>query len=67
MKKIFAVIVLLMSVCTAHAAIPHQAKMNSLPEGTFKKTRSGKIIQYNPQGKKIGVYKFNSGRYVKVK
>ena len=45
-----------------------QVKTNkNLPQGTFKKSRSGKIIQYDKNGKKIGVYKIPNGRYVKIK
>ena len=66
MKKIIAVILLLLSVCTVQAAMPVRTKMNSMPEGIFKKTRNGKIIQYNSKGKKIGIYELSGGRYVKI-
>ena len=38
-----------------------------LLKGTFKKTRSGKIVQYDNKGKKMGVYKLNNGSLVRVK
>lgn len=42
-------------------------RISKMPEGVFKKTRSGKIVQYNNNGKKIGEYKISNGRYVKTK
>ena len=61
MRKLLVFLVLMsfMSVCYADSA-----KINKYPQGTFVKTRSGKIIQYDKNGKKIGEYKLNSGRYV---
>ena len=38
-----------------------------MPEGTFKRSYNGKIIQYDKNGKKIGQYKINNGRYYKIK
>ena len=55
-----------MFATTALAAIPVRELKNP-PQGTFKKTRSGKIVQYDKKGKKIGVYKLKSGNLVRVK
>ena len=42
-------------------------KLNTNPEGVFKKNRSGEFVQYDKKGKKIGVYKLINGRLIKVK
>lgn len=55
-----------MFASTTLAAIPVRELKNP-PQGTFKKTRSGKIVQYDKKGKKIGVYKLQSGTLVRVK
>ncbi len=42
-------------------------KHNNLPQGTFKKQKDGTIVQYDKNGKKIGKYKLDSGRYYRFK
>ena len=61
MRNLFVLLVLMsfMSVCYAD-----NTRINKYPQGTFVKSRNGKIIQYDKNGKKIGVYKLNSERYV---
>ena len=49
------------------AAFAGASMRENLPKGTFKKTRDGKIVQYDSRGKKVGIYKMNNGKYVKVK
>ena len=71
MRKFFVLMVLMsfMSVCYAdntkidNAKI-NNTKINKYPQGTFVKSRSGKIIQSDKNGKKIGEYKLNSERYI---
>ena len=43
------------------------AKINTLPSGTFKKKFNGDFVQYDKNGKKLGVYKMSKGKLVKVK
>ena len=43
-----------------------QNKFNNLPQGTFKKNKHGQIIQYDNNGKKIGVYKIQTQRQIKT-
>ena len=64
MKKFFVFLIMLSFSATAFAAT---SMRENLPKGTFKKTRSGKIVQYDYHGKKIGIYKMNNGKYVKAK
>lgn len=42
-------------------------KSGNLPDGVFKKTRSGEFVQYDKNGKKIGKYKVINGRFIKIK
>lgn len=72
--KRFVIILLIFSIgSSVIAEIPadrtNKIRANrayKMPQGTFKKTRSGKIVQYN-NGKKIGVYKLNNGNLVRIK
>jgi hypothetical protein len=66
MKRFFCMALISMFASTTLAAIPVRELKNP-PQGTFKKTRSGKIVQYDKKGKKIGVYKLQSGTLVRVK
>ena len=66
MKKFLTILTLLAFSCTVFAAIPEK-RIKNLPQGTFRKTRNGTIVQYDKNGKKVGVYKVNSGKYVKTK
>ena len=38
-----------------------------MPQGTFKKQKNGTIVQYDKNGKKIGKYKLDNGRYYRLK
>lgn len=38
-----------------------------MPQGIFKKKRNGEFVQYDKNGKKIGVYKISNRKCVKVK
>ena len=65
--RIFLVLILLFSFASfVYAEIPEK-KIKSFPEGTFKKARNGQIIQYDKNGKKVGVYKQYNGRFTKLK
>lgn len=62
--KIWAVILILLSfVCTSFAEELPAKRYSGYPQGTFKKSWNGKIIQYDKTGKKVGVYKINTKRY----
>ena len=65
MKKFLAVLLIITFTPIVFADIQNNNK--NFPEGTFKKNRKGEIIQYNSKGKKIGVYKINNGKYLKIK
>jgi len=66
MKKFFSFI-LVLSLFSPVLAEVTPIKYNNLPQGTFKKNRKGDIIQYDKNGKKIGVYKIQNRRYGKIK
>ena len=54
-------------LCISQICYADVQRIGKMPQGTFKKARNGKIIQYNSQGKKIGTYKMVNGRYLIVK
>lgn len=66
MKKLLILGIIITFASTAFAELPER-KFKNLPEGTFRKTRSGKIVQYDKNGKKVGVYNLNSKRLTKRK
>lgn len=66
MKNFIVIIVFLAFMSSAFAQLPAR-KFDNMPKGTFKKTRTGKIIQYDSNGKKVGTYKLNNGRFTKTK
>lgn len=66
MKKFFVIFLLLAIISPVWADLKTK-KINNTPDGVFRKTRNGKIVQYDKNGKKIGVYKVVHGRFVKVK
>ncbi len=66
MKRFFILLMLIMFSGTVFAKIPVRTIKNP-PQGTFKKTRTGKIVQYDKNGKKIGTYKINNGKYIQIK
>jgi len=57
---------LILITSTVHAQQTLERK-NKLPQGVFKKQRNGQIIQYDNNGKKIGIYKIKNRKYVRVK
>ena len=66
MRIILTFAVLLFFAATVFAQIPVK-KYDNMPQGTFKKSWSGKVVQYDKNGRKVGVYKLKNGKYVKVK
>jgi len=67
MKNLCLFLVISSLYCLSVFAEPQQNRINNFPQGTFKKTHNGKYIQYDKNGKKIGIYKISNGRYIKVK
>ena len=65
MKKFFVILILLTFALCVYADEQYVKKYNNYPQGTFKKSRNGKIIQYDKNGKKVGVYNINSRKYKK--
>ena len=67
MNKLLATL-LIIFICSTNAFAEARTKyLKKAPDGIFKKTITGKIIQYDKNGKKIGVYKNENGRFVKIK
>jgi len=67
MKRILISLIMLSFVCVSALAELPQNKHTNYPQGTFKKNKSGQIIQYDKNGKKLGVYKVTNKRYLKTK
>ena len=65
MRILFALLILLTFVSNVYADEFAARRHASYPQGTFKKSRSGKILQYDKNGKKIGEYNINSRKYKK--
>jgi len=66
MKKLLVIFLSVLLISPVWADFETK-KANNLPEGVFRKTRSGEYAQYDKKGKKIGVYKIINGRFTKVK
>ncbi len=66
MRALLTVFCLFCFIGTSFAVVPPQ-RIHSYPEGTFKKQRNGTIVHYDKNGKKVGVYRLNKGRYIKAK
>lgn len=66
MRIFLTIFLLLLFVSSAFAKVPENLN-GSLPDGVFKKNHRGQFVQYNNKGKKIGVYEFESGKFVKIK
>ena len=65
MKKLIVLIIISLFV---PAVIAEQTVKNkNLPSGIFKKKHNGCYVQYDNNGKKLGVYKITKGKLVKVK
>ncbi len=68
MKRLFALLVIMFFISgMVFAEDTYIKKYAGYPQGTFKKTRSGQIVQYDKNGKKIGVYKPSVRKYKKIK
>lgn len=67
MKRILILLIMLSFLSVAALAELPQNKHTNYPQGTFKKNKNGQIIQYDKNGKKLGVYKVTNKRYVKTK
>ena len=67
MKKIPVILAVLSLFCLPTFAETSQNNIGKYPAGTFKKAHNGKIIQYDKNGKKIGMYKIKNRKYVKIK
>lgn len=65
MKKFLALFFCFVFTTAVYADTSVKIKTN-LPQGTFKKSRNGEIVQYE-NGKKTGVYKLKHGKYLRVK
>ena len=66
MKKFLVILILLISIPAIYARVS-EIKDETLKTGTFKKKHNGEIVQYDKNGKKIGVYKMKYGKIVRVK
>lgn len=64
MKKL-VILILTFSLFLPTFAEISTRRIKNPPQGTFKKTKNGKIIQYDQNGKKIGIYKLESRQYKK--
>lgn len=67
MKNSFVILILFLFILSAYADESYTRRYSGYPEGTFKKSITGKIVQYDNNGKKVGVYNLNSKRFVKTK
>lgn len=66
--RIFLVLLLVFYLNNSVVLAGYNTKIaKNTASGTFKKSFTGKIIQYDEHGKKIGVYRNINGRYVKIK
>lgn len=66
MKKFLVIFLFLIFVSPVFSEVTTK-KTNNLPDGVFRRSHSGDIVQYDKNGKKIGVYKVVKGKFVKVK
>ena len=66
MNKIFVLLIILLLTGTAFAGIPAK-KYDNPPQGTFKKKANGDFVQYDKNGKKIGVYRLLNGKLKKIR
>ena len=66
MRKVVVIFLVFIFSASVYANMPAK-KYENMPQGTFKKSMNGTIIQYDSKGKKIGKYKIKNGKYVKVK
>ena len=68
MRKLFLFILISLFFVPLCSAVNSVDKYGtSMKQGSFKKNWHGNIVQYDKNGKKIGEYKFNKGKYVRVK
>ena len=72
MRCLYVIFIIFLISCITMAESPAKyadkyVKRNIYPQGTFKKTGTGKIVQIDENGKKLAVYKISNGKLVKVK
>ena len=67
MKRFLVILILLCFASVVYADVSRAKRYGGYPEGSFKKSRNGKIIQYDKNGKKVGVYNLKSGKSTKRK
>ena len=60
MRTWFVILILFFFACHVNAELKAERRYGGYPQGTFKKSMAGKIIQYDKNGKKVGVYKINT-------
>lgn len=66
MKKLAALFTVMCFILPVFAAIP-AGKIQNPPKGTFKRAKNGTIVQYDANGKKIGIYKLTNQNSKKKK
>lgn len=66
MKRLLVVLMLLLLTFEAGAKVP-ESKVKDLPQGVFKKSWNGNIIQYDANGKKTHTYKMKNGKIARIK
>ena len=57
MRTWITISILLLFMCSAFADETYVRRYNGYPQGTFKMSKNGSIIQYDKHGKKVGSYK----------
>lgn len=67
MKKFFILFIIFVCTGVVFAMDVPVKKYGNIPQGTFRKNRNGDFVQYDKNGKKIGVYRISKGMYLKVK
>ncbi len=66
MKKLISLLVILFFGVAEVNAVINSIKPET-PQGTFKKRRDGTFVNYDNNGKKLGVYKVYKGKLVRIK
>lgn len=66
MKRFLIVLIMLLITSAVNAKVA-KTKVNALPQGVFKKSWNGDIVQYDNNGKKAHTYKMKNGKVVKIK
>ena len=66
MKKLAVLFIILIFSLSVYAKTSVK-RVNKYPQGVFKKSWNGDIIQYDIKGRKTGIYKIKNGNAVKIK